>query len=699
MRFKKIEFENYRCFINGILEFKENSEENINVIIGPNGGGKTEMLFAFWWVLYEFDFSRLRGKEYTPYALNSDLYKLLELGTVREEKKCSVVVEFEHLNIHYRLKKTVIFRKTEKQILQDVYQELSLYNDNGELSLPIRDKKEIDRQINKIIPKAILGGIIFDGERMQKLSSADEKSKKAIQGVINDITNVELIEKCISIYKDIRKELNSTIKKLAKQTRQESLEELVKQIGKNDIIIDNNSIAIKEKKECLDVMKIKMDDISEKLKLIEEVRALEIQRNNEKKNIEESTKRLDEYYKNFSASLKEAYLLNTSELMNTVEDIIQKVDIPVGLTVEAVRSILDRGRCICGNKLRDEEIEKLNTLIYSLPPDNINSTLSEVIRQTKDKIYDVKSHCKENYKYINECEKEIKSSKATITLLSSQILEFNKQGAKELEIENNKLIYDSQKLKLDIECLEKELESAQNEREDLIKQRDIISKNHEETNNLNIQLGFIEKCLNAFEIIKESNKKKALVDINKKIKLAYNSLSEDYNLGTTIYIVQYDEVRKYQMITYIKSKVNELLNHWKSNGKYMEYENLGLSESEIYEKAILVSADSNSTGQSKMNTLSFAKSILDYSNEQKERNGLEVQKEYPFLIDAPFSDIADNNLVNASKELHNFAKQVILMLDKDKYESIKIYISRYISRIYILEKNKEQNVTSIRREV
>ena len=190
MKFKRIEFENYRCFLNGILELEETGERNINLIIGPNGGGKTELLFAFWWTLYDFDFSNLRGKESTPYALNSDMHKELEQAEPGEERHCSAVVEFEHCNIRYRVKKTATYRKTEKMIKQEVYQEFSQYNDVGELSLPERDPREIDKRINKIIPKAILDGIIFDGERMQKLSSADEKSKKAIKGVINDITNV-----------------------------------------------------------------------------------------------------------------------------------------------------------------------------------------------------------------------------------------------------------------------------------------------------------------------------------------------------------------------------------------------------------------------------------------------------------------------------------------------------------------------------
>ena len=58
MRFKKIKFDNYRCFLNGEIEFCEKDGKNINLILGNNGAGKTEVLFAFWWLLYGFNFKQ-----------------------------------------------------------------------------------------------------------------------------------------------------------------------------------------------------------------------------------------------------------------------------------------------------------------------------------------------------------------------------------------------------------------------------------------------------------------------------------------------------------------------------------------------------------------------------------------------------------------------------------------------------------------
>ncbi|MDE6407972.1 MAG: AAA family ATPase, partial [Anaeroplasmataceae bacterium] len=65
MKFLRIKYKNYRCFIDAELSFKTDEKKNIALIVAPNGGGKTEMLFSFWWVLYNFNFKDLKGKEDT----------------------------------------------------------------------------------------------------------------------------------------------------------------------------------------------------------------------------------------------------------------------------------------------------------------------------------------------------------------------------------------------------------------------------------------------------------------------------------------------------------------------------------------------------------------------------------------------------------------------------------------------------------
>ncbi len=696
MRFNKISFENYRCFLNGSIEFKTDSSRNMTALIAPNGGGKTETLFAFWWGLYDYDFSKLTNKEQTPYALNSGLYRRLEQSPVGATSHCSVTIEFEDNGITYQVKKWCEYKKTEKQIRIEEFREFSRYKENGELSLPIRDVEVINKQLSRIIPKNILYGIIFDGERMQKLNTPDESSINAIRAVISDITNVELLENCAENFKSIKRKLNKELKKSGKKTGNWSLEEIInEESSKCD---EQNKLA-----EQLDTYRAELDEVNNDLATIsdlliknKEVKEIESERKTQRELLAQYEKNLDVFYKNFAASLRDGYLLATEKLLDDVENIIKKYDVPQDLTVPAVKNIVIRPKCICGRVMDEQAIINLNKLMNMLPPDNINSTLSEIIRQMRQRIRDVKEQTKQNYKLIQECESDIRNCKATIASLSTRIIAIDDsdEGNKEaiiLERKNETLTLRKGFLINQIPSIEATLEELESDIKKLREQRDDFEHESKKSRKLNDEITYIEKCITAIERIKEINKETALEDINANLIKAYQLLSEDAERGRRIKIIQHKNDRKYQIAVYMKRDYNALIKKWKQDGTYQQKKDYGLSDMEIEDDAIAKCIDSNSTGQSKINTFAFVKAILDYSNSAKADDGLEVKKDYPLLIDAPFGDIAAGNLDKSSHELHNFANQVILMIDEDKYNSLRDAFEPYVANKYIFKKVDGQN--------
>ena len=230
----------------------------------------------------------------------------------------------------------------------------------------------------------------------------------------------------------------------------------------------------------------------------------------------------------------------------------------------------------------------------------------------------------------------------------------------------------------------------------LKEKRNIKSQSKEDSKALSEQISFTEKCLTALEKIKDINKNKALHEINIKLEEAYCVLSEDADLGKSIRIIQYDNDKRYQIVVYFKKHQQDLLEEWKNIGEYERLKQLGISEDEIEEMSIIQCIDSNSTGQSKMNTFSFVKAILDYSNSSKSDDVLASVKQYPLLIDAPFSDISGDNLIRSSSALHTFTHQIILMIDHDKYNMLENYFGDHVSNIYEFIKNENANATIIK---
>ena len=696
MRFKKIKFDNYRCFLNGEIEFQEKDGKHINLILGNNGAGKTEVLFAFWWLLYGFNFKQLKNKEATPYALNFSLYKSIQDGK-RDSAICSVEAEIEDGETTYIVNRTAKYEKKPSTIAVTESQSIRYYKDNYELSLPVRDEAEVNKILTRIIPKPILNGIVFDGERMKQLSSLDDSSVKAIAGVINDITNVELVEQCHLTFEQVQKAINKKAKQIAKQKGNISLNAL---IGEIDDLQSEVNKDRSDRQDCIEKiadLKLQSRELSLQLDDIKEARLLEKQRREARAELEQEEERKANAIHSFTTSIADGYLASCEQLFSDVEQLLVEYDVPADLTVPAAKNILARPRCICGHAWTEEMIAELNSLIRKLPPDNINSAMGEKVHQLRVASGDKRKAVKNDFDSLNESNEKIKQLKDRIASLSTQITKSGSEAAEEIETRYQKLQDEIIRLSANVQNIESRLPAMDKELESKKKLKAALSQGEEDTVTIEKESAFVEKCLIALEKIKGANRITALKQINMRLQEAYKMLSDDYDLGRRIYIVQYDQVSMFQIITYFENQYQDTLRNMQNKGTVASLKAMGQSDEEIQETAILSCAQPNSTGQSKMNTLAFVKAILDFANEPQSGGIFEMTKAYPLLIDAPFGDIFDKNLEKSAMSLHAFTHQIILMLAKDSYRDVEKYVSPYVSTVHFFEKepNEDHSIITV----
>lgn len=690
MKFLRIKYENYRCFKDVELSFKTQDAKNIALIVAPNGGGKTEMLFSFWWVLYDFNFKDLKGKEDTPYSLNSALYRKLEETQQIQRFTCSVELEFEHDNVIYIMKRIEVFFRNRSGIENEQTVELSTISSNGERSLPEREKDIVEKRLTDIIPKSILYGIIFDGERMKQLSSVDEVSKTAVEGVIRDITNEELFELCRTEFTDLENKVSTDLKKAAKKKKNNDLESIINKLERYESDLSYNKTLLKTKEKRLEEVKTELADISSELKKNETSKIFEQKRSEYKIELDRRNKELetatDEFYKN----LYEGYLMISTPLFNDITESIEHKDVPFGLTVEAVKSILGRTKCICGRDIGAEEKQAMEDLIESLPPDNISSTINEMLRQTEMHVDDVKKALKSSFSHIEGLQKDIESIKKDIAYASTQITEGAPEIIKNLELRNKELVIEEDNLNKDIYKIDQDIKYYADEIERFTKDKEDCKGTDAEVTFYNTKYDFIRKCQKALNEIDEYNKKVSLENINGKINDAYSQISEDFARGRRLYIVQFDTKQKYRLVSYYQYNYENMLNKLTEDGTVKSLTIMGSDEKQIHEHILMKVLESNSTGQSKINTLAFAKAILDYSNEERDENSTEITKNYPFLIDSPFTELTDENLSKLAASLHKFTNQVILMSSADSLASVEDSIVPYVGcRNYLVKADNE----------
>lgn len=688
MKFLSIHYKNYRCFLDLKVSFNTKSDKNISIILAPNGGGKTEMLFSFWWVLYGFDFRTLKEKKDAPYSLNLAKYNNLLRKPEGYSENAEVILNFADGDKVYQLMRREIFTKKGNGIVTKLQQALRYKDAKGQTSPFIVDPDQIYRILTRIIPKRILHGIIFDGERMKQLSTVDDDAKEAIQGIIKDITNEELFERCRTELADIKRDNNKEEKKIsaANLGKSSSLEAIISDIESAEQAIKFAQVDYEAKANAKGKIDTRLMEIAVELKKDETARELEIKRDKLRDKLAFANKQYDGLVQSFNDDLYDAYLLISNNLFDNVENSLQKKDIPEELTVPAVRNILKRDKCICGHDLGEKERALLEELIKSLPPDNVSSTLLEMTRQAKNGGTDVRRKLQRSYKSIEEIQKEIKGIKDELSTISSQLVgEGFSKKAKELENESldlrAKLIDINRTLSND----QNVIDTKKREIEGLKKQKDSFSKNNAALDYLNKKDTLIRKFEDALEEIDRVNGRNALMNINEKLEKAYREISEDYERGRRIYIVQFNQKSKYRLVSYYANNYSELL---MADQELIDAFKLqGRTADEIKEELILKICEPNSTGQSKINTLAFAKAILDYSNEERGEDSVEITKDYPFLIDSPFTELSDGNLEQSSTFIYTFAKQIILFISNDSYVDVKDKLDKHVNSMVTIKKH------------
>lgn len=694
MKINYIQYFNYRCFEqNTKVLFNTTKDKNIALVMGVTGTGKTEMLFSFQWVLYGFDFKNLREKDETPYSLNSSLYHELERTRNAQSVDCWVELSFTYNGTEYFMKRTERFMRKNDKVTSIMSVSLSHTEPNGQRTSPEKDPEKVEELLSRMIPKSILEGITFDGERMKKLSIVGDQSKDTIKSVISLITNERLFDLCLEEIKDVKSSVSAEKQRINKNSGNYSAEELEKQIEELEASIDDNNLNLKGIEKNQEKVGKELAEISEKLSQLKEAQELERSWKGLQKDLEKSKRAYEQSLEQFYKRLSDGYSLVTDRLVADVKDSLQNIDVPAGLTVEAVKSILKRPTCICGCEMTHDIQQRLNALLSTLPPDNISSTLLYMADQFENDKRKMSGFLKEDYERMQQCAEDVANFKNEISKISASLItnvstETQKLGNRREELLRleGSLNKDEVRCKNEIERETKELKEANDKCKQASGNNDLLKK-------LTAQQDVLDKFKKAITMIGERNQELSLLSINDYLSTAYGLLSADKD--RSIYICQHEKKEKYGLVTYIKSEYNRLKTSWTNSGKLKALRDSGLSENEISEMIIIQSKEGKSTGQSKVNSLAFAKAILDYSNSGS-NSGLTLSHDYPFLIDSPFTELSGGNLFNVAEYIHTFANQIILMADDQSYSGIHSRVDRYVQNTSHLIKNEETSITSIK---
>jgi len=324
------------------------------VIFATNGGGKSTILNAFTWALYD--------KFSNSLMLQAQIVNIRAIAEskVGDEIEAKVTIHFSHDNNFYVVMKSHrVVKKDEKNTIEKISgNNLSMQSHSGNGNWePVDNPNET---INRILPNDIHNYFFFDGERMEKMVSQDTGKRRELKNAANKLSGIEIIDRAIrhlnSAANIFEKELSA-----AGNTELTKIIELKKEEVKKVDAFKNRNVAIdKEQKKC--------DGQIEKLEKIlaknQATKDLQKKRDEYKTELEEKlTPTLNNLNKKIIDQISnKGYSFFTDELLNKCSEKIEAMresgELPKGIKKQFVEDLLKKEECICHSALIDGSKER-----------------------------------------------------------------------------------------------------------------------------------------------------------------------------------------------------------------------------------------------------------------------------------------------------------------------------------------------------
>ena len=347
MKLNYLQLCNFRQFYGKTPQLKfASGKRNTTVIYGNNGAGKTSILNAFTWVLYE---------KFTAAFASPEL--LVNQRAIAESEpdrgvECWVELQFERDRQLYQLKRKCYATKNDRH--QISYSQTSLFmlvaGDDGRWYPPLETPEDI---VNRILPASLHQYFFFDGERIDGFFRQNHNSHIAED--TKELLGVKVLDRGIEHLKKAKRSLQEELEELGdtqtKQLLREqiNLEQELEEIG--------NSIA----KTTCEIEQLEQRKVSLSRQLLEISGADEIQKL--KLKLVEQQKSLGQNLIQHKKELKkllsqDSYLIFLTKPSDRFDKLLGTLrsqgQLFSGLKQDFIQQLLDRQQCLCGETLIPE---------------------------------------------------------------------------------------------------------------------------------------------------------------------------------------------------------------------------------------------------------------------------------------------------------------------------------------------------------
>lgn len=644
MRIEKIIIKNFRIYKDVEIDFS-NQNNDIHLLIGKNGMGKTTFLNAINWCLY--------NKEPHSYkdSNSSSSLPILNLSHINHTEDVDISVEI----IVSSKNSTLSFKRVERYKANNKthYSNSLTVEEKASNGETYRYKgEEADMMVDTFVPESIREFFFFDGEQLDTYF-VDQKADN-VKNNIFILSHIDVLDNMVDklhkrelFFKKEAGKLNPDIDDIVKEiqeledkkeTQEEELKELETQTKKsfdswNKLNLELNGIP-------------DMDELNEKRNSLES-KLSEV--NNE---IDDKKEDIKEFTFNSSAPI----LLNSA--ITKVWRILEDIDdeLPPAIDEEELRKSLNAGKCTsCDQHLTENAIAYINKLLNDYM---LSSAESKKLLNLKNSISS----------YENDIDNYPNQLKPHVDLL------INLSDEKD-ELENE--MADIEK-----EFIGRDDKKIVNKFKKLKKMKELYDRGMDEIPRIKVNLEELTKKINGLQKKLDDAKldSKVEAELLAKQKICHNAIEIIEHTMKEIMDVTKEDIEKFTKNTFF-----DLI--WKqdtySNIEIDDDYNLKLIHKLTNDNAI----GSASAAERQLVALAFTLGVHSIS-------GFKA----PLLIDTPLARVSDENRMNFAKVLLDISKgkQMILILTPDEFsDNIKPIFDD--SPKFEIEIYEEEFMTNIRR--
>lgn len=479
MRIESILVKNFRQYNSVEIKFPKNRDTDLHIILGSNGVGKTNILNAITWCLYDEELHLGDVGAALPILNTAVSNDLRTKGIKTADVEVSINLSSEESNSRIAFKRVAVFAINADNVFkQSSKLQIKLF-ERGEWS--IYDDPEITQSlINKYVPKSINEYIFFDGEHLEHYFQQGQRENIKIG--INTLTQADIVKRAEeSFEKYIKKELNPILancddKQVEQcQTKVDGLRERIQ--GQTDVVnaikdqiklCDEEIAAAKAIVQHHEVLPKK---IEEQERLDQEIRVAQEKRDRKWAEI-----------KTFSREFYQLFALYPAikQFFDFIKIQEKEGKLPPRIDKNLIEEILHSGQCcICNNTLDSKARKLVQEMLDSLDiSSNVSAELNRsmtAMQAFETKLRGYKQRKESLFSELNSLDKNIEDlaeDYKTVTLYINSIPNQDKivaavnsrneyiqiqkgclvkQGAEELTLEE---------LKKDLEIAKKDLDKA-----------------------------------------------------------------------------------------------------------------------------------------------------------------------------------------------------------------------------------------------